>query len=48
MAEKLTRTQFLTIVTLMTGTFLIILNQTILSPVLPVLMQDFAIDATTV
>lgn len=48
MAEKLTRAQFLTIVTLMTGTFLIILNQTILSPVLPVLMQDFGIDATTV
>lgn len=48
MSEKLTRSQLLTIVTMMTGTFLIILNQTLLSPVLPVLMGDFSIDATTV
>ncbi len=48
MAEKLTRAQLLTVVTMMTGTFLIILNQTLLSPVLPVLMADFSIDATTV
>lgn len=48
MTEKLSRTQLLTIVTLMAGTFLIILNQTLLSPVLPVLMADFGIDATTV
>lgn len=47
-ANKLTRAQFLTVVTMMSGTFLIVLNQTLLSPVLPVLMADFAIDATTV
>lgn len=48
MSEKLTRMQLLTVVTMMTGTFLIILNQTLLSPVLPVLMADFSLDATTV
>lgn len=47
-ANKLTRAQFLTVVTMMSGTFLIVLNQTLLSPVLPVLMADFTIDATTV
>ncbi len=46
--DKLTRAQLMTVVTMMTGTFLIILNQTLLSPVLPVLMTDFSIDATTV
>lgn len=48
MAEKLTRSALLTVVTMMAGTFLIILNQTLLSPVLPVLMADFSIDATVV
>lgn len=47
-ANKLSRAQFLTVLTMMSGTFLIVLNQTLLSPVLPVLMADFSIDATTV
>lgn len=42
------RSQILTVVILMAGTFLITLNQTLLSPVLPVLMTEFAIDAPTV
>lgn len=48
MAERLSRTQLINIVTMMAGAFLIFLNQTLLSPVLPVLMADFGVDATTV
>lgn len=44
----MSRKQVLTVAILMAGTFLIVLNQTLLSPVLPVLMRDFAIDAPTV
>lgn len=44
----MTKSQRITVVLLMAGTFLIILNQTLLSPVLPVLMSDFSVDAQTV
>ena len=33
---------------MMAGTFVIVLNQTLLSPVFPVFMKDFGIGATTV
>lgn len=48
MAEKLSGTQRINIATMMTGAFLIFLNQTLLAPALPVLMADFKVDATVV
>ena len=47
-SERLDRGQALTVFTMMAGTFIIVLNQTLLSPVLPVFMRDFGIEATTV
>jgi EmrB/QacA subfamily drug resistance transporter len=44
----LTRKQFMTVAILLVGTFVVILNQTLLSPALASIMRDLQIDATTV
>ena len=47
-AMGLTSQQKLMVTVLMAGTLLAVLNQTLLSPALPAIMGDFAVDATTV
>ncbi len=44
----LTRKQFLTLAVLVSGTFLVILNQTLVTPALPSIMADMGVDASTV
>lgn len=44
----LTSEQMRTVVVLLAGTLLVVLNQTLLSPALPVIMGDMNVDATTV
>ena len=44
----LTRKQIIIVVILLSGTLLAVLNQTLLSPALPVIMADTHVDATTV
>lgn len=44
----LTSEQMRTVVVLLSGTLLVVLNQTLLSPALPVIMGDMNVDATTV
>jgi DHA2 family multidrug resistance protein-like MFS transporter len=44
----LTKKQVVTVAVLLCGTLLAVLNQTLLSPALPVIMTDFGISATTV
>lgn len=44
----LTRKQFSIVAVLLMGALLVVLNQTLLSPALPVIMQDMHVDATTV
>lgn len=43
----LTKKQIVMVAVLLSGTLLAVLNQTLLSPALPSIMADFAIDATT-
>mgnify|MGYP000780479256 FL=1 len=44
----LAKKQSIIVIILMVGTFLVVLNQTLLSPALAVIMRDLSIDATTV
>lgn len=44
----LTSEQIRTVVILLAGALLVVLNQTLLSPALPVIMADMSVDATTV
>ncbi len=43
----LTSEQKRTVVVLLAGALLVVLNQTLLSPALPVIMGDMSVDATT-
>ena len=44
----LTRKQISTVAVLLIGTFVVVLNQTLLSPALASIMRDLSIDAPTV
>ena len=44
----LARKQLLTVIVLLAGTLLVVLNATFLSPALPTIMEDFGVSATTV
>lgn len=45
---NLTSTQMRVVVVLLLGALIVVLNQTLLSPALPVIMNDMSVDATTV
>ena len=44
---RITGTQIRIVAVVVLGAFLALLNQTVMSPALPVIMSDFAIDAST-
>ncbi len=47
MFKSLSRTQIILIVLIVLGTFVSLLNQTIITPALPSIMRDLSVDATT-